>query len=138
MWGGKDIKEYATEKAGVVLQGTTPTGWNDAIEKIEKVMEEGINEAFAMFKFFRTEQGHRGIYQWYKQLKASVKTLRLGRCTCGHGYSEERAIRDVMVALVTDNKLRKDALAKDFKLDLLLKEGEANELARTRAATVEG
>ena len=100
-------------------------------------MEAGINEAFAMFKFRQNEQGSRGIYEWYKQLKATVKTLRLKQCTCGLGYSEERAIRDVMVALTADSKLRKDALSKDLSLDKLLKEGEANELARARAATVE-
>ena len=37
----------------------------------------------------------------------------------------------------TGTGLRKDALAKDYSLDKLLKDGEANELARTRAATVE-
>ena len=140
MWGGKDIKEFAVEQAGVALKETATTpadGWDDAITKIETKMEEGINEAFAMFKFRGNEQGHRSIYDWYKQLRASVKTLRLKRCTCGQGYSEERAIRDVMVALTADNKLRKDALSKDLALDMLLKEGEANELARARAATVE-
>ena len=140
MWGGKDIKEYAVEKAGVKMHSTTTTQadtWDDAVTKIETKMEEGINEAFAMFKFRQNEQGQRGINPWYKQLKASVKTLRLKQCTCGHGYSEERAIRDVMVALTNDSKLRKDALAKDLSLADLLKEGEANELARSRAATVE-
>ena len=79
MWGGKEIKDFAVEQAGVVLKAneTTPADdWDNAITKIEKKMEEGINEAFAMFKFHRSEQGHRSIYEWYKQLKASVKTLR--------------------------------------------------------------
>ena len=140
MWGGRDIKEFAVEQAGVALTTTTTAdadGWDDATIKIERKMEEGINEAFAMFKFRQNEQGHRGLYDWYKQLKASVKTLRLKQCTCGLGYSEERAIRDVIVALTTDNKLRKDALSKDLALDKLLKEGEANELARARAAALE-
>ena len=43
-----------------------------------------------------------------------------------------------MVELTNDTKLRKDALSKDLFLAALLKEGEANELARSRAATVEG
>ena len=52
---------------------------------------------------------------------------------------EDRAIRDVMVELANDSKLRKDALdTKDLSLTALLKEGEANELVRSRAATVEG
>ena len=38
---------------------------------------------------------------------------------------------------MTDPKLRKDALAKDMKLEELLREGEANELARQRSATLE-
>ena len=42
-----------------------------------------------------------------------------------------------MVELTNDSKLRKDALSKDLSLEELLKEGEANELARSRAATVE-
>ena len=67
-----------------------------------------------------------------------MKTLRLHQCTCGHGYSEDRAIRDLMVELTNDPKLRKDALSKDLTLEQLLKEGEANELARRRASAVEG
>ena len=145
MWGGKDIKDYAVEKAGVQLHddntGNAPVEadtWNDAVEKIRTVMEEGINESFAMFKFRQQEQGQRSINHWHKELKSSVKTLRLGRCTCGHGYSEDRAIRDVMIERTNDSKLRKDGLSKDLSLADVLKEGEANELARSRAATVEG
>ena len=138
------MKIFAIEKAGVVTQEFETAGvvtaadtWREADTKIEKTMEEGINEAFAMYKFRQLAQGQRNITKWHKQLKSSVKTLRLSSCTCGHGYSEERAIRDIMVELTTDSKLRKDALSKDLKLDKLLKEGEANELARLRSATVE-
>ena len=95
LWGGQDIKEYARDKAGVRLhaEGTTPMDtWPEAITKIEKEMESGINEAFAMFKFRQNEQGQRSLHSWYKQLKAMVKTLRLNQCTCGLGYSEERAM----------------------------------------------
>ena len=145
MWGGKSIKDFAVEKAGVILKddntGATPLvadTWKEATTKIKTVMEEGINESFAMFKFCQQEQGQRSISSWYKELKSSVKTLRLKRCTCGHGYSEDRAIRDVMIELTNDSKLRKDGLSKDLSLADVLKEGEANELARSRAATVEG
>ena len=144
MWGGRDLKTFATEKAGVITRESETAGvvtpadtWEEAITKIETAMEEGINEAFAMYKFRQLAQGQRNIIKWHKQLKSSVKTLRLSQCTCGNGYSEERAIRDIMVELTTDGKLRKDALSKDLKLDELLKEGEANELARARSATVE-
>ena len=105
---------------------------------MEKCLEENINEAFAMFKFRQYAQGQQDIDTWYKKLKAAVKTLRLRDCSCGGGYSEDRAIRDVMVELTNDSKLRKDALTKDLSLTALLKEGEANELVRSRAATVEG
>ena len=145
MWGWKNLKDYAIEKAGVLLhddnKGTEPIPadiWDSGVEKIKTVMKEGVNESFAMFKFRQQEQGQRNINSWFKELKSCVKTLRLGRCTCGNGYSEDRAIRDVMVELTNDSKLRKDGLAKDLPLTEVLKEGEANELARSRAATVEG
>ena len=84
MWGGKDLKDYAAEKAGVLLHddtsGTIPIPadtWDEAVKKITTVMEEGINESFAMFKFRQNEQGQRGINTWYKQLKSTVKTLHL-------------------------------------------------------------
>ena len=145
MWGGKDVKEFAEEKADVILEdddsGDEPIvadTWEEAAKKIKTAMEEEINESFAMFKFRQLEQGQRSISSWHKELKALVKTLRLGRCTCGNGYSEERAIRDIMIELTTDSKLRKDGLSKDLSLAEVLKEGEANELARQRARTVEG
>ena len=140
MWGGRDIKSFAIEKAGVKCFATAqspPDTWPEALQKIQTTMEEQINEAFAMFKFRQTHQDRQSIDEWHKKLKSAVKTLRLGQCTCGHGYNEERAIRDVMVELTNDSKLRKDALSKDLSLADLLKEGEANELARSRAATVE-
>ena len=46
-------------------------------------------------------------------------------------------MRDVMVERTTDSKLRKDGLSQDLDLQKLLQEGEANELARSRSATVE-
>ena len=91
-----------------------------------------------MFKFRQCAQDQQSIDTWYKKLKRMVKTVRLGKCTCGLGYSEERAIRDVKVELTNDSKLRTDGLSKDLSLTEVLKEGEANELARRRAATVEG
>ena len=119
MWGGRDIKTFAVEKAGVLLQPTTTAEadtWQEALTKIQTAMEEQINEAFAMFKFRQTSQDQQSIDEWYKTLKSAVKTLRLGQCTCGLGYTEERAIRDVMVELTKDSKLRKDALSKDLSL----------------------
>ena len=79
MWGGKEIKEYAIDKAGVVMhdQGTILADtWSAAVKKIEEKLEEGINESFAMYKFQHNEQGQRGINAWHKQLKTHVKTLR--------------------------------------------------------------
>ena len=65
MWGGKDVKDFAVEKAGVQLHddnsGETQIQadtWDSAVTKIKTVMEEGINEAFAMFKFGQLEQGN--------------------------------------------------------------------------------
>ena len=39
MWGGRDIKEFAVDKANVILRATTDVpedGWSDAAKKIEK------------------------------------------------------------------------------------------------------
>ena len=141
LWGRREIKTFAIDNAKVQLEavGTTPADtWTDAIQKIETAMEGEINEAFAMFKFRQSAQENQSIDAWYKRLKSAVEILRLGNCTCGQGYTEQRAIRDIMVELTVDSKLREDALTKDLALHALLKEGEANELARKRAATVEG
>ena len=132
--------KFAIEKANVQLQmdGTPDEGWPAAMKKIEDTMEKDINEYFATFKFRQNAQDQQSMDTWYKRLRAAVKTLRLQKCTCGLGYSEDRAIRDIMVELTTDSKLRKDGLSKDLSLTDLLKEGEANELARRRAKEVEG
>ena len=52
MWGGKDIKSFAIEKADVKVEdddtGTEPVPadtWEGAITKIEKVMEDSINHS---------------------------------------------------------------------------------------------
>ena len=48
MWGGKDIKDFAVEKAGVILKddnsGATPIvadTWTEAVTKIKTITEEG-------------------------------------------------------------------------------------------------
>ena len=64
-----------------------------------------------------------------------VRTLRLGRCTCGDGYIEDRTIPDIMT---NDGTLRKDCLSKDLSLTEVLEEGEANDMTQSRTATVEG
>ena len=60
MWGGKDLKTYATEKAGVIIRDDDTTQadtWDEAAGKIQKVMENDINEVFAMFKLRQCQQG---------------------------------------------------------------------------------
>lgn len=146
MWGGMELKEYTIQRAGVRIkaeQGPDQEAlaqhtWEEAHRLIKDKMELGLNEAFATSKFRQCAQGQRTIDNWLKKLGAQAKTLRLGKCTCGHGYSDERAIRDVMVELTTDTKLRKDALSKDLTLDDLIREGKANELARSRNMVLEG
>ena len=80
MWGGRDLKTFATEKAGVLTAATEVAGvatpadtWTEAVTKIEQAMEEGINEAFAMYKFRQLAQNQRSITKWYKLLKSAVK-----------------------------------------------------------------
>ena len=54
MWGGRNLKDFAVDKAQVVLTetGDAPAdSWTSAAKKIEETMEGEINEAFAMFKF---------------------------------------------------------------------------------------
>ena len=57
MWGGKDVKEFAEEKADVILEdddsGNEPIvadTWEEAAKKIKTAMEEEINESFATFE----------------------------------------------------------------------------------------
>ncbi len=110
LWGGRDIKTFAVDKAMIQLkdEGETPADtWTEALKKIETTMEGEINEAFAMFKFRQHAQEQQSIETWFKRLRSAVKTLRLHKCTCGHGYTEERAIRDLMVELTNNTKLRK-------------------------------
>ena len=50
MWGGRDLKDFAVDKAEVVLSADNdvPTDtWTSAVKKIEETMEGEINEAFA-------------------------------------------------------------------------------------------
>ena len=64
MWGGRDIKTFAVEKASVLLQPTADVAadtWQEALNKIQKTMEEQINEAFAMFRFRQTTQDQQSI-----------------------------------------------------------------------------
>ncbi len=64
MWGGRDLKDFAVDKAKVVLTTSTDTPadtWTSALKKIEETMEGEINEAFAMFKFRQRAQENQSI-----------------------------------------------------------------------------
>ena len=78
MWGGRDIKTFAPKKAGVVIReapNVPADTWDEVVEKIEKTMEEGINESFAMYKFRQLAQNRHNITNWHKQLKSSLKNV---------------------------------------------------------------
>ena len=115
LWGGKQLKDYATEKA---LVNTDITGnnevdtWENASRKIERAMMKDINTAFAMFQLRQCVQGERSFSKWYRKLKSLTKTLCIDDCTCGGGYSKERIIRDLIVELTADSALREEALRK--------------------------
>ena len=88
LWGGRDIKKFAIDKANVNLHDTTNVpadGWEEATTKIETAMSADINETFAMFKFRQCSQDQQSIDTWDKKLRMVVKTLGLDKCTCGHG-----------------------------------------------------
>ena len=54
MWRGKEIKEYATQRAGMRLKkvgNNEAHKWEDAMKLIQTKMEAGLNQAFAMSKF---------------------------------------------------------------------------------------
>ena len=61
MWGGRDLKIFAIEKAGVVTEEFEIAGVVTAADTWTEAMEEGINEAFAMYKFRQLAQGQRTI-----------------------------------------------------------------------------
>ena len=137
LWGGKDFRKF-TKDAGVLTdastltEGETPDNLEQAITKIRNKCGTHVNLSMAIFKLMHLRQGTKSITTYYKELEELSTQCQFDK----KPYTKERAMKDAFIFGTSDDKLRQEALAKDFDLTMLMKAALGYEQSRKASGTI--
>ena len=104
------------------MEGDTVKMWQEAVTTLGNHLLKGVNLTMSMDEFLGIKQGNKTFSTFLAELE------RLGSASykcVGNIYREEVAIRDQVVRGTSDDKLRKDAQAKEHTLDELIMWGQS-------------
>ena len=114
LWGGRDFRKHAKD-AGVITaaEATEEAPADDldgAITKIRKHFGDNVNLSMAMFKLMHAKQGTKSVTEFLTEIDELATQCQFVE----HPYDKDRAMKDAYIFGTSDDKLRKDALAKDL------------------------
>jgi hypothetical protein len=125
LWGGKDFRKMAKD-AEVITTGDAVDTLAQALTKIRTQCGGHVNLTMAMYKLMHIKQGTKS----FTQFKREVEELAVQCQFETNPYTKSRAIKDAIIYGTSDEKLQKEALAKDVDLAALTKAGLGYEQAR--------
>ena len=125
LWGDKDFRKMAKD-ANVITTGDAVDTLDQALTKIRTQCGGHVNLTMAMYKLMHIKQGTKS----FTQFKREVEELAVQCQFETNPYTKSRAIKDAMIYGTSDEKLQKEALAKDVDRATLTKAGLGYEQAR--------
>ena len=125
LWGGRDFRKTVKE-AQVILEGDGKDTFDQAIEKIRTQCGRHINSTMAMYKLMHVQQGTKTFTQFAREVEELATQCQFDTVP----YTKERAMKDAIIFGTSDDKLRKEALAKDVDLTTLTKTALGYEQSR--------
>ena len=131
LWSGKDFRKFSKE-AGVVSEGETKDNLEVAITKIRTQCGSHVNLSMAMFKLMHAKQGTRAFTEFAKHIEELATQCQFDT----QPYDKDRAIKKVMIFGTSDDKLRQEALGKDYTLKQLKQAALGYEQSRRSAVTI--
>ena len=124
LWGGKDLRKFSREAdVSTAEEGDTLT---TAVNKIRTKFGRQVNLTMAIYKLMHAKQGSKPFSTFAKE----VEDLAVQCQFESNPYTLERACKDAIIFGTSDDKLRQEALAKDFDLDTLRKAAQGYEQSR--------
>ena len=125
LWGGKDFRKSAKD-AEITTSGDHPDTFDEAIAKLRAYFGKHVNLSLAVFKLMHTRQGNRTITEYSREVDELATQCQFDV----KPYTKARAMKDAMIFGTSDEKLRQEALAKDFDYTNLIKSGLGYEQSR--------
>ena len=114
LWGGRDFRKHAKDAGVITAAEATDTAPADdlagAIEKIRAHFGTHVNLSMAMFKLMHTKQGTKSVTEFLSDIDELATQCQFAE----QPYTKDRAMKDAYIFGTSDDKLRKDALAKDL------------------------
>ena len=114
LWGGRDFRKHAKDAGVITTAEATEEAPADeldgAIEKIRKHFGSNVNLSMAMFKLMHAKQGTKSVTEFLSEIDELATQCQF----VDKPYTKERAMKDSFIFGTSDDKLRKDALAKDL------------------------
>ena len=131
LWGGRDLRHYA-KQAGVICEGEQTDGIAVGVTKIRAEFSKYINESMTLFKLMTAKQGTKSVADFHRELDDLAEECKFDV----KPYTKDRAVKDAYIFGTSDEKLRQEALAKDFDLQHVLKAALGYEQSRKSSATI--
>jgi hypothetical protein len=111
LWGGKDFRKFAKD-AEVIIEGQGADSFKTAVDKIRAKCGSQVNLSMAMFKLMHVKQGTKPFTDFIKEVDELATQCQFDT----KPYNRDRAMKDSIIFGTSDEKLRQEALAKDFSL----------------------
>ena len=131
LWGGRQFRKFAKE-ADVKTEGESPDTLQQAIDKILRRCGSHVNLSMAVFKLMHTRQGTKSVTEFAREIDDLAEQCQFS----SQPYTKERAMKDALIFGTSDDKLRQEALAKDFSYDQTIKAALGYEQSRKASGTI--
>ena len=131
LWGGRQFRKFAKE-AQVVTEGDTPDTLQQAIAKIRAKCGSHVNLSMAVYKLMHVRQGTKTVTEFARELDNLAAQCQFDT----QPYTKDRAMKDAFIFGTSDDKLRQEALAKDFDYGQVMKVALGYELSRRASGTI--
>ena len=131
LWGGRQFRKFAKE-AKVTTEGDTPDTLEQAITKIREQCGAHVNLSMAVFKLMHARQGTKTVTEFARELEELAAQCQFDT----KPYTQARAMKDAFIFGTSDDKLRQEALAKDFEYAHLMKAALGYEQSRRASGTI--
>ena len=131
LWGGRHFRRLVKD-AEVKTDGETPDTLASALTKIRKQCGEHVNLSMSMFKLMHARQGTKTVTEFSREIDDLAERCQFTT----HPYTKDRAMKDAFIFGTSDDKLRQEALAKDFTYAQVMKSALGYEQSRRASGAI--
>ena len=121
-----------TKEAGVTTEGDTADTLESALQKIRTKCGKHVNLSMAIFKLMHARQGTKSVTEFEREIDELTDQCQFDTTP----YDKDRARKDAFIFGTADDKLRQEALGKDFAYEQVMKAALGYEQSRRASGTI--